>query len=404
MRLLVVAVPLLIIAPYVVVAVRVIPHVLAGGVRLRDVIHRAIALGPLEVLSLTYRSTFILLIGIVVSVVGINSYATYLAYQAAPICRSVPQAECRAVVDLEVSSVKTQRGRFTESTVVYFNAGYGPATFSADDLSPNSLSAESGVTAEVWRGQVTALRIAGVSHQSFATQSDAWIPIAAGLGLLLFGATWLFIDLALEALGPTSGIVTSPFVEPVLRRRALYVLLPIFGALLGIFGLAYVAIWFGSLSTAATFAAIYFLGGLVVVPVLVLVFVSWAVRAYVNVTALGMEARHSGWFVLAAFLLPPLSLYMPHKLLSETVQKTNANVSDRLLMNWWICGIIWICLTVIGLTLGSSSPTDASLTNQLSNVMLVGSVLVGVFGAYLTVLIVRAVDTAELAIARGTYG
>ena len=395
---LVIALPLLLMVAYLVLAVRMVPTVLRGG-DFRERIRAIRQIGPAELLRETYRSALMLLIGFVVLIVGISFYVGHLAYQASPPCGYTVTADCRAMHELIVSNVSVRSARSGDDTTVSFVGSYGSATFRSDEVPAWTVSVGSTVTAEVWRGQVTAITVNGTKHESFATQSDAWIAVAAGLLVVLLGGTWLITDLADESFAVASGVVTETFASPVLRRRALYVLLAVFGGLLGLLGLAYVAIEMNADSTANTLAAIYFIGGLLMIPVIGSVFVSWLARAYSNLSALGLKARHSGWFVIAAMLVPPFSLFMPYRLLEEMVRGTAAPVSERVLKNWWISALAWLGLTALGISLGSPNPRDPSLSNQLSNGMLIASVLVGLFGVWLTVRLISAIDRAEFAIA-----
>jgi Domain of unknown function (DUF4328) len=392
------ALPLLLMLVYLGLAVRMVPVVLGGG-DLRKRIRVVWRFGPAELLRETYRSALVLLIGFIVLLVAANSYRDHLAYQASPSCGSAATADCRAMSQLMVASVTVQSARSGDETVVSFAGNNGSATFRYDDVPAWKVPVGSTVPAEVWRGQVTAISIGGTKHESFATQSDAWIGVAAGGLLVLVGVVWLMIDIADESSAVAAGVVRETFASPVLRRRALYVLLAVFGGLLVLLGLAFVAIEMNADSTANTLAAIYFIGGLLMIPVIVLVFVSWLARAYSNLSALGLKARHSGWFVIAAMLVPPFSLFMPYRLLEEMVRGTAAPVSERVLKNWWISALAWLGLTALGISLGSPNPRDPSLSNQLSNAMMIASVLVGLFGVWLTVRLISAIDRAEFAIA-----
>ncbi len=395
---LLIALPLLLVVAYLVLAVRMLPAVMGGG-DFRERIRLVWQFGPAEILRETYRSALMLLIGFIVLIVGTNVYGEHLAYQASPSCGYPATADCRAMRELIVAKVSVQSAKSGDETVVSFAGNYGSATFRYDEVPASSVTVGSTVAAEVWRGQVTALTVNGTKHESFATQSDAWIAVAAGVLLVLLGVTWLIVDIADESFAAAAGVVTDTFVSPVLRRRALYVLLAVFGGLLGLLGLAYVAIGIDAESTANTLAAIYFIGGLLLIPAIVSVFVSWLARAYSNLSALGLKTRHSGWFVIAAMLVPPFSFFMPYRLLEEMVRRTGAPVSERVLKNWWISALAWLGLTAVGISIGSPNPRDPSLTNQLSNGMMIGSVLVGGFGVWLTVRLISAIDRAEFAIA-----
>src|SRR4029077_9312470 len=94
------------------------------------------------------------------------------------------------------------------------------------------------ITAEVWRGSVTAVVVVGTKHLSFASQQDAWIGIVAGAAMVLVGLSWLVVDLAVASMDPRVGRSHPRFASPVRRRLALYVVLVIFGIALGLFGLS----------------------------------------------------------------------------------------------------------------------------------------------------------------------
>ncbi len=399
---LLIGLPFLLIAAYLIVSIRMIPRVLSGRATLRERLGAIAALGPGEVLRQTWKSALLLLTGLVVLIVGIGSYMQYMAYEAAPDCRLTESKDCRAEQQLQVVRVETQNTKSGQETILYFNPPYPSATFASDDVPPGSVPANTTVAAELWRSQVTAVTIGGVKHQSFATQSNAWIAIAVGLGLVLLASTWLVIDLALESVEASAGTVRDVFASPVKRRIALYVLLALFGVLLLLFGLAYVAIGFQAFGMADTLAAIYLAGTFFTLPALILVFVAWLNRAYLNVRALGRRLKHSGWFVTAALLVPPFSLYMPYRLMHEMNEGISAPVSERVLKNWWACAIGWLGLTIAGLTLGSPDPTNTSLSNELSNGMLIGSVLIGLFGIWLTIRLVSTIDSTEAALAFGS--
>lgn len=395
------AIPFMIIAAYLVVSIRMLPVLFTGDVRPIVRLRTIVSLGPGEFLRRTWRALLTTVIGVFALSVGISGYSTYAAYQAAPPCGSNQAWDCRSLQDLVVARVERQSSRSGAETVVYFTSLYGPATFWSDDVSPEAITAGNGVNAEVWRGRVTALTINGARHQSFAVQSDAWGLIVFGLGLLLLGITWLVIDLALESMEPQVETLGNIFVAPVKRRRVLQVLLPLFGLSLIVFGFAYVAIALGAFGAANTLAAIYLIGAVLILPVMIPVFVAWFTRAYINVRALRLGTKHSAWFVAAALVVPPLSLYMPYRLAREMVENTGAELPPRVLANWWACAIGWLGLTIVGLSFGSSDPRDSSLPNQVSNAMLFGSALVGLYGVWLTIRLIETIDGRESAIAVG---
>jgi hypothetical protein len=392
-------IPFGIFAVYVVLGIRGVRYVLGPGDAWRSRLRAISALGPGGLLRHTYRALIPIVVGLVLLPIAVNSYSTYLAYQGSPTCGEAQSFDCRDLRLLQVSSVEVQSSRSGDETVVQFSSGYGSATFYADDVPPASLESGGTVTAEVWRGDVTAVVIDGRKHESFASQSDAWIGIVAGAAILLIGLLWLVIDLAIESMDPDIEQRHDKFASPRKRRRTLYVLLPLFGSLLGVFGLAYIALVFGAVPLANTLADVYLIGGTVALPALVLVFVGWFVRAYLNVGAMGLRIRHSDWFVAAALLLPPLSLYMPYRLALEVVTKTRAPVTLAMLNSWWACAIGWLVLTLVGLTIGNSDPTSTTPQSLLSDVMLAVSVAAGLVAVVLTLRLVQAIDITELAMA-----
>jgi hypothetical protein len=138
----------------------------------------------------------------------------------------------------------------------------------------------------------------------------------------------------------------------------------------------------------------------VTVPGLIVVFVAWFVRDYLNMGALGLRVRHSAWFVAAALLVPPLSLYMPNRLVGEVVAKTQAQVGQATVTAWWLSGIGWVALTIGGATYSSPNPYDTSGPALLSDASLAASAAVGVLAAVLSFRLIRAIDSAELGLAR----
>ena len=384
---------------YIVVAILGLRAVLAMGDGWRSILGRAVALGPGRLLRNTYRALLLVVVGLVVLPLGVSDYAGHLEYQASAACGELETRDCRALRTLNVSTVEVQHAKSGTETVLEFGGGYGSATFYSDDVPPSSVEAGT-VTAEVWRGQVTAIVIDGTRRQSFASRSDAWIGIVAGAAILLIGLLWLAIDVAVESIDPDVETSHDTFASPFKRRRALYILLPLFGALLACLGLAYVAILAGSVPVASVLAGIYFIGGILTLPVLVIVFVAWFVRAYLNMGSLGLRIRHSPWFVAAALLVPPLSLYMPYRLVREVVTKTGAQVAAATVTIWWLCGIGWVALTIAGATYSSPDPYDTSPLALLSDASLAASVAVGVVAAVLSLRLIHAVDAAELGLAR----
>lgn len=389
------------LAVYLGLAVQGIRAVLRGeGGAWRSRLRATFALGPGEILRHTYRGLILGVIGLLVVLASLVANGRYLEYTAAPTCGPTNSIDCRDLRPLQVSGVHVEHARSGDETVIDFGGGIGQAYFYVDDVSPASLTVGGTLTAEIWRGQVTAVVIDGTRHVSFASQSDAWIGMVAGAAVFFLGLMWLGIDLAVASMDPDLEKIHDWFAEPSKRRRALYVLLPLFGAALVSLGFAYVALLAGAVPTANTLANVYLAGGVLVLPVLVVVFIVWFVRAYLNVGALGLRIRHSEWFVAAALLLPPLSLYMPYRLARDVVTKTQAPVTPAMLRTWWLCAVGWLALTIVGLTIGSPDPTDTRPIALLSDALLAASVVVGLIAVVLSVRLIRAVDTTELILAR----
>jgi len=382
-------------AGYLGLLARILLH-LRGEVPFRKRLKSVSAMGPGRFFSRTWRSLVAIVAGLAILPVALISYDSYLAYRAAPACGVSRPADCRELRQLQVTHVELRSSRSGDNTVVDFSGGYS-ATFSADDVPPAFVSAGSSVTAEVWRGYVTAVVIDGAKHESYGSQSEAWIGIAAGGLLVLVGITWILVDLAFATAEPISWIRDHGFASPVKRRRSLYVLLAGFVLLVGSLGLGAIAAAVGAATTADTLATIYLIGGVLVVPILVVVFVSWFVRAYMNLGALGIHARHSAWFVTAGLLVPPLSLYMPYRLTEEVTTRIKAPVTLAMLQAWSAGGLAWLALTVLGVTLSSSDPHV--FQSWWSGVTLALSVVAGLLAAALTWWVIRAIDAAEQALA-----
>lgn len=397
---LLVAGPFAVIAVYLAVGVRLLSRSLAqrGGIRAQLV--AIVALGPGEIFRQAWRPALFLLVGAVLLFVGIGDYVEWVAYEAAPGCSTSAVTDCRADREVRVVGTETQNTKSGRQTVVHFSSQYGSATFWASNVPAASVPEGASVTVEVWRGKVTAMTVGGITHPSFALVSDAWNVIGAGLAIVLFALTWLLVDVALASAEPSVGPFGQVFVSPVARRSALYILLSLFGALLVVFAFAYVALELRAFDVANVLAGIYLGGAVLTLPVLIAVFGSWLYRAYVNVRALGLRSRHSGWFVAAATFIPPLSFYLPYRLVREVVERTDAPVSTGVLVSWWACAIGWFGLTIVGLTIGSPDPRDTSPLNELSNAMLFTSCLVGLFGVWLTLKLVRAIDSTESEMSR----
>jgi hypothetical protein len=390
-------IPFGLLAAYVVLSSKGVRAVLGDGDAWRSRLRAIVALGPGEILRHTYRSLLLILAALVVLPLSISSYHSYFDYLASPSCTEVHSADCRDLRQLQVTNVTQHSAKSGEETTVDFAGGYGSATFYSDDVPPSSIDMREPVTAEVWRGAVTAVVIDGRKHLSFGSQSDAWIGIVAGAGILLVGLSWLVIDLAVASMDPDVEASHPRFASPVRRRRALYALLAIFGVVLGLFGLSLA--WFGvNVAAANTLATIALVSGMLTLPLLILLFVAWFVRAYLNVGAIGLRIRHSAWFVTAALLVPPLSLYMPYRLVEEMSTKTHASLTRLVLRIWWGCAIGWAILTVGGFV---STSSDSVQPGRVGASLLLASVAVGLVAVVLTVRVISAVDATEQAVAHG---
>src|SRR5258708_31546828 len=135
-------------------------------------------MGPGGLVSRWRRSLPAIVAGLAILPVALISYDSYLAYRAAPACGVSRPADCRELRELQVTHVEIQSSKSGDNTVVDFSGGYS-ATFSADDVPPALVSAGSSVTAEGGRGHVTAVVIEGQKHESYGSQSQAWLGIAA---------------------------------------------------------------------------------------------------------------------------------------------------------------------------------------------------------------------------------
>ena len=192
---------------------------------------------------------------------------------------------------------------------------------------------------------------------------------------------------------PARPLGTSGAESVVMNGKRLWGRRPA-GVLLGVFALAYIALVLGNMDTANGLAGIYFVGGLLTLPVLILVFVSWFVRAYLNVGTVGYRIRHSMWFVWAAMLVPPLSLYMPYRLMQEVVAKTSAPVTAAMLQSWWASTLAWLLLTILGMaTSTSETTTPQALVSEGAYGL---SILAGLMAVILTIRLIRVVDSTEL--------
>ena len=394
----IVLIPIVLIAAYIFISFRAVGHILGRGEDWQSRLRAIAALGPGGVMKHGARAVLAIVVGLVILPVAISSYAWHLDYRGAPACQVVRTADCRDLRQLQVSGIHVEYAKSGKETTVDFADGYGSATFYADDVSPSSLEVGSRVTAEVWRGTVTAVVIDGKRHESFGSQSDAWIGIVAGAAALILGLSWLLIELTVASMDPDIHYSHDRFVATTGRRRILNVALPLFAASLCVLALGYVALVVGAKDAANALAGIYFVGSALTLLVLIPAFVAWFVRAYLNVGAVGSRIRHSAWFIVAALLLPPLSFYMPYRLMHEVVSKTSAPLTPATLKNWWASTLACLAGTVVG----TATSTPATTTTQavVSEGAFGLSIAAGLVAVVLTLRLIRAVDATELALFR----
>jgi hypothetical protein len=392
----VVAIPFALVAVYIVISFRAVGHILERGEDWRSRLRSIVALGPGGLLKHGGRALLLIIVGLVILPLGISGYGSYLDYRAAPACDAAHAVDCRELRQLLVSGVHVQSAKSGQETVVEFGGGNGSATFYSDDVSPSALEVGGPVTAEVWRGTVTALVIDGRRHQSFGSQADAWIGIVVGAAMLVLGFSWLLVDLTVASMDPDIDRSHDRFTAPTKRRLTLYVLLTLFGVSLTTLAVAFIAHVLGNEAAANVLGAIYFIGAIVMLLVLVPVFVAWFVRVYLNVGGVGLRIRHSAWFVAAALLVPPLSLYMPYRLVQEVVAKTHAPVTPALLKNWWASALAFLALTILGV---ATSTTETTTPQALVQEAALGlSIVAGLAAAFFTIRLIHAVDATELAL------
>lgn len=100
--------------------------------------------------------------------------------------------------------------------------------------------------------------------------------------------------------------------------------------------------------------------------------------------------------------VPPLSLYMPYRLMQEVVAKTSTPVTAATLKNWWSSTLAWLALTILGNATGTSeTTTPQALVSEGAYVL---SIAVGLVAVFLTIQLIHAVDTKELALSRRRMG
>ena len=393
MSALTVVLPLGLMAVYLWLSFRILLR-LRKGLNLRTWLTSLRSLGFGHFLSHSWLSFLLIVLGTFVLIVASVSFNSYLSYRVSPSCGDLAVADCRALRMLEVTGVESQSAKSGEETVLHFSGG-SSATFYADSVPLSAVSAGGSVTAEVWHGEVTALVLDGSKHESFATQSTAWIGIAAGAGMLLLGCVWLVLDLGLASMEAEFAPPRRAFTSPTGRRRTLSALLLTFGALNFVFAAAMVAFALGAGPAGNILAVICLVGAVFVLPALAFVYMSWFIRAYVNAGALGLDVRHRAGFVFASLIVPPLSLFMPYRLMEEIVTKTRSAVVPGRLQVWWASLVGWLGLLSLGLAVGSPDPNAPS---PFQIAVLTGSAAVGLLSAFITLRLVGAVDATELAL------
>src|SRR5258708_12523886 len=134
-------------------------------------------MGPGGLVSRWRRSLPAIVAGLAILPVALISYDSYLAYRAAPACGVSRPADCRELRELQVTHVEIQSSKSGDNTVVDFSGGYS-APFSADDVPPGLVLAGSSVTAEGWRGYLTAVVIEGNKHENHRSPSPALLGIS----------------------------------------------------------------------------------------------------------------------------------------------------------------------------------------------------------------------------------
>src|SRR5260370_29441841 len=105
-----------------------------------------------------------------------------------------------------------------------------------------------------------------------------------------------------------------------------------------------------------------------------------------------MHARHSSWFVTAGLLVPPLSLYMPYRLVEEVTTRTKAPLTPAMLQAWSVGGVPWSGLTTLGVTLSWSHPP--SFQSWRSGMILALSLLARLLSTPLTWRVSPPIDVA----------
>jgi len=113
-------IPLALIVVYLLLAIWLLVRHLAHGPGLRTRLRALADLGPGELIRRTYVSALLVVIGVFVLLLSLSAHQTYLAYQMAPACSEIVSAECRGVLQLEVSRSETQSSKSGNETVVYF--------------------------------------------------------------------------------------------------------------------------------------------------------------------------------------------------------------------------------------------------------------------------------------------
>ena len=129
--------------------------------------------------------TIIALFALVIG--GLPDFQKELAYATAPTCGERPVSSCRATVQLTVLGVREALTKGANETIIDFEGAFEPATFNQNDVYPSDVTAGQKINGEVWNGEVTAVTIGGVRHESFATQPNAWVGAALTFLMVVVG-------------------------------------------------------------------------------------------------------------------------------------------------------------------------------------------------------------------------
>lgn len=114
------------------------------------------------------------------------------SYESAPACGDTPDPSCRAQAQVTVSDIYKSSSSSGYDTHVTFSE-HGSATFFGKDVPASSLGDGQQVTVELWHGQVAAMVIDGVKHESYAVQPNAWIGVAISLVFVAVGLALVIV-------------------------------------------------------------------------------------------------------------------------------------------------------------------------------------------------------------------